>query len=106
MYIFSFLFTLAHIFSLSGRFDLNKFSIQCSRCDAVTPCGSISDMVQAGYWPGSPTDTSYLFDQQLFRLWDAIQKRMPGSSESSFIRALEDVSVTKGRVHDSTFYFQ
>ena len=55
-------------------------------------------MVQAGYWPGSPTDTSYVFDQQLFYLWDSLQRRMPGTSESSFIRALEDVSVMNGRV--------
>ena len=55
-------------------------------------------MVHAGYWPGSPTDTSYVFDQQLFYLWDSLQKRMPGTSETSFVRALEDVSVLKGRV--------
>ena len=58
----------------------------------------MSDVVQAGYWPGSPTDTSYVFDQQLFKLWDSFQKRMPGTSDSSFIRALEDVSVMKRRV--------
>ena len=55
-------------------------------------------MVHAGYWPGSPTDTSYVFDQQLFYLWDSLQKRMPGTSETSFVKALEDVSVLKGRV--------
>ena len=58
----------------------------------------MSDVVQAGYWPGSPTDISYVFDQQLFKLWDSIKKRMPGTSESSFILALEDVSVMKGRL--------
>ena len=58
----------------------------------------MSDVVQAGYWPGSPTDTSYVFDQQLFKLWDSIKKRMPGTLESLFIQALEDVSVMKGRV--------
>ena len=41
-------------------------------------------------------DTSYVFDEQLFHLWDAFQKRMPGTSERFFIRALEDVSVMKG----------
>ena len=56
------------------------------------------DVVHPGYWPGSPTDTSYVFDQQLFYLWDSLQKRMPGTSETSFVRALEDVSVLKGRV--------
>ena len=72
--------------------------MQCSQCNFVSPSLSLSDVVHAGYWPGSPTDTSYIFDQQLFHLWDAFQKRMPGTSESSFIRALEDVSVMKGRV--------
>lgn len=38
----------------------------------------MSDVVQAGYWPGSPTDTSYVFDQQLFKLWDSIQKECLG----------------------------
>ena len=38
------------------------------------------------------------FDQQLYYLWDSLQKRMPGTSESSFITALEDESVIKGRV--------
>ena len=69
-----------------------------SNCNSIIPSWSLNDVVQAGFWPGSPTDTSYVFDQQLFRLWDSIQKRMPGTSESSFIRALEDVSVMKGRV--------
>ena len=38
------------------------------------------DVVVAGYWSGSPTDTSYVFDQQLFfcgiscrREWLALQ---------------------------------
>ena len=100
------LFLSNTLFSLSpvvvvdflGRFDLNKFTVQCSGCQACNPSWSLCDVVQAGYWPGSPTDTSYVFDQQLFYLWDSLQKRMPGTSESSFIRALEDVSVMRGRV--------
>jgi len=64
----------------------------------MAPSWTLADVVHAGYWPGSPTDTSYVFDQRLFQLWDSLQKRMPGTSETSFIRALEDVSVMKGRV--------
>ena len=82
-----------YIFFLLGRFDLNKSTIQCSQCNFVSPSWSLSDVIHAGYWPGSPTDTSYVFDQQLFHLQDAFQKRMPGTSESSIIRALEDVPV-------------
>lgn len=87
-----------YFFLISGRFDLNKAIVQCTKCKTVLPSQSLTDVVQTGYWPGSPTDTSYLFDQRLFQLWDSIQKRMPGTSESSFVRALEDVSVMNGRV--------
>lgn len=87
-----------NFFLISGRFDLNKAIVQCTKCKTVLPSQSLTDVVQTGYWPGSPTDTSYLFDQRLFQLWDSIQKRMPGTSESSFVRALEDVSVMNGRV--------
>ena len=83
-----------------GRFDLNKSVIHCKSCNDVAPSWTLTDVVQAGYWPGSPTstDTSYVFDQGLFQLWESLQKRMPGTSETSFIRALEDVSRMKGRV--------
>ena len=64
----------------------------------MTPSWTLTDVVQSGYWPGSPADTSYVFDQQLFQLWESLQKRMPGTSETSFIRALEDVSAMRGRV--------
>ena len=77
---------------------MNKVIIQCSNCNSIILSWSLIDVVHAGFWCESPSDTSYVFDQQLFRLWDSIQKRMPGTSESSFIHGLEDVSVMKGRV--------
>ncbi|XP_044163520.1 uncharacterized protein LOC114951222 isoform X3 [Acropora millepora] len=89
-----------------GRFDFNKYAVHCRNCNDVTPSWTIRDVVQTGYWPGSPSETSYVFDQQLFRLWDSLQKRMPGTSESSFIRALEDVSAMSGRsatINPTTF---
>lgn len=50
-----------------GRFDLNKCAVQCSSCHhAETLTWTLRDVVVAGYWPGSPTDTSYVFVQQLF----------------------------------------
>jgi len=63
------------------------------------PSWTIQDIVQAGFWPGSSNvNFGYVFDQNLFKFWDSIQKRMPGTSENSFIRALEDFSQAKGRV--------
>jgi hypothetical protein len=51
-----------------------------------------------GYWPGSPCQVKYLFDQEVFRVWETFRMRMPGSSESAFIKTLEDISSFKGRV--------
>ena len=80
-------------FFLLRWFDVYNSTIQYSQCNFVSLSWSLCDVIHAGYWPGSPTDTSYVFDQQLFHLQDAFQKRMPGTSESSIIRALEDVPV-------------
>ncbi|PFX21550.1 hypothetical protein AWC38_SpisGene13955 [Stylophora pistillata] len=92
--------------SVDGQFDISKSTIQCSQCNFVSLSWSLSDVIHAGYWPGSPRDTNYVFCQQLFHLWDAFQKRVLGTSESSFIRALEDTSVMKGRaptINHTTF---
>ncbi|XP_015750745.1 PREDICTED: uncharacterized protein LOC107330695 [Acropora digitifera] len=69
------------IVNKKGRFDFNKYAVHCRNCNDVTPSWTIRDVLQTGYWPGSPSETSYVFDQQLFRLWDSLQKRMPGTSE-------------------------
>jgi hypothetical protein len=84
-------------FLLTGRFDFNKPYYQCENCGKDTRY-SLSTIVEAGYWPGSPNDSSYLFHQDLFFLWDSLQKRMPGTSEAAFVRGLEDISSLKGRV--------
>ena len=98
MWFVKFISVSCYICISLGRFDFNKYAVHCRNCNDVTPSWTIRDVVQAGYWPGSPSETSYVFDQQLFWLWDSLQKRMPGTSESSFIRALEDVSAMSGRV--------
>ena len=49
------------------QFDLNKCVVQCSSCHhAETLSWTLRVVIVAGYWPGGPTDTSYVFDQQLF----------------------------------------
>ena len=53
------------------------------------------------FLPGSITDATYVFDQDLFCQWNIIQKQVPGISERSFLKALEEFSKQKGRV--STF---
>lgn len=70
----------------------------CSGCGYKINSWSLEKTIEAGYWPGSPKDSTYLFDQNLFRQWDFLQKRIPGTSEVSFLKALGDFSQSKGRV--------
>ena len=86
------------LLSLTGRYDLNCSLPFCSSCNITLPSWNLTDFVMAGYWPGSPSDPAYIFDQSLLDMWDNLQKRMPGTSESSFINGLGDFSESRGRV--------
>ena len=82
-----------------GRFDVKSTAFKCSSdsCSCIIP-PSLTTVLDNGYWPANPRSLNILFSQNLFVLWDSMQKRMPGCSESSFIRALEAFSHSKGRV--------
>ena len=56
-------------------------------------CNSTSDVSPAhlGYWLGSPTNASYFFDYDVFHFWDTMQKNMPGSSCSAFVKTLAQI---------------
>ncbi|KAJ7337885.1 hypothetical protein OS493_008043 [Desmophyllum pertusum] len=86
-----------HSDSAKGRFDFNNYAVVCNCCGHKINPWSLENIIAAGYWPGSPKDLSYLFDQNLFRQWDFLQKRLPGTSEVSFVKALGDLSESKGR---------
>ncbi|XP_028390710.1 uncharacterized protein LOC114515619 [Dendronephthya gigantea] len=91
--------------TMKGRYDLHWFSLVCEACNVVQPL-SLTSIINNGYWPGSPCQVNYLFDQEVFRVWETFKMRMPGSSESAFIKALEDISAVKGRtgiINASTF---
>lgn len=81
-----------------GRFDLNVASYCCSSCDYTIDPLKLNNLVSEGYWPGTVVNTQYVFTQDVLRKWDLLQKRLPGSSESGFLRSLEDFSISRGRV--------
>lgn len=66
-------------------------------------CNNKSDVSPAhlGYWPGIPTNASYFFDYDVFHFWDTMQKNMPGSSCSAFVKTLAQISEKKGTVQVS-----
>ncbi|XP_057310545.1 uncharacterized protein LOC130648507 [Hydractinia symbiolongicarpus] len=58
----------------------------------------LSNLLGSGYWPGSLKQINCIFHESCFIMWDRFSKRMPGSSISSFVKSLEDVS----RFHSRT----
>ena len=90
------------IYLVSGRFDLDWPVYACQSCNTKVSI-DMDAILKAGYWPGSSNQLNYLFDSNLFRMWDRIQKRLPGSSENSFIKVLADISSSNGSV---SFHFK
>ena len=58
-----------------GRFDINHSKYECSNCQKVLSSADPAVIVQLGFWPGSITDMTYVFDQDLFSYWDILQKQ-------------------------------
>lgn len=79
-----------------GRFDLNKFVIKCSCGNSYDPF-SLTNLVESGYWPGSLKQINYIFHESCFVMWGRFSKRMPGSSVSSYVKSLEDISRLNSR---------
>ena len=70
----------------------------CLVCDAKTDIHvklGIDEALVLGLWPGTPSNPSQFFDQELMRFWDMLQKRVPGVSERAFLSALEDYTEEK-----------
>ena len=93
-----------HLLSLLivGRFDLNKYYLQCKQCGYHTDPFTVSVALQSGYWPGNARNVNYLFKEEVLKLWDMFRKFMPGSSERSFLKTLNAISDENFRV--SNYY--
>ena len=81
-----------------GRFDLHKYTLKCEVCHNVLDPFTLDLLLLSDFWPGSPRNISYIIKISVFSLWDAFRKRMPGSSERSFLQALADIGIENGRV--------
>ena len=91
------LFFTCLLYVFLGRFDVNSSALMCTNCSHICTL-ALEDVLHNRYWPASPSSLTTLFAQDLFLTWDTFEKRMPGCSETSFVRSLEDVSLAKGRV--------
>lgn len=81
-----------------GRYDFYKYTIVCKSCGAKDDPFDLRTIIRSGYWPAAPTTLNYLVDVNLFNLWSNIRSKMPGTSESSFIAALVELSLGNGRI--------
>lgn len=86
------------VVTLKGRFDLSYRCYYCTDCQKECSPWNTDCIIRAGFWPGSIANMHYAFQQDLFMFWDLLQKWMPGSSERSFVKSLEQFSAQKGRV--------
>eukprot|EP00794_Sanderia_malayensis_P003930 gene3930-4480_t len=80
-----------------GRFDLNMYTTTCKDCSHTSNPFNLRTIIQSGYWLASVKSCTYLFCEDVFVLWDAFKTRMPGSSEHSFVNALEEISNMNAR---------
>ena len=88
-------------FFISGRFDISHRKYQFLGCLKVLSTSDPVVLLQSKFWPGSISDMTYVFDQDLLLQWDILQKQIPGISERAFLKSLELYSKRKGRVSET-----
>lgn len=81
-----------------GRFDVSHVLPRCLQCNKDVPTSNPLIVAQLGFWPGSVSSPTYVFNPSLFLHWDLFQKESPGSSERSFLKSLEQFALREGRV--------
>lgn len=81
-----------------GRFDMNHVLFRCLQWQKDIPTSNPVVVTQLGFWPGSVSNMTYVFDPEVFLHWDLFQKESPGCSERSYLTSLEQFSLRKGRV--------
>ena len=59
---------------LLGRYDLHWFDLLCDECGVIQSPMSMKNILHHGFWPGSPCNNNYLFDQEVFQVWEAFRR--------------------------------
>eukprot|EP00795_Rhopilema_esculentum_P011127 gene11127-20007_t len=82
---------------LIGRYEFNEAYFFCTNCSLIISGCTVRSMLIAGYLPASPQRATTFFSLDLLRFWDSLSMNSPGTSLSSFVRSLENVSKMSGR---------
>ncbi|XP_065068257.1 uncharacterized protein LOC135693656 [Rhopilema esculentum] len=86
------------IITMKGRYEFNEAYFFCTNCSLIISGCTVRSMLIAGYLPASPQRATTFFSLDLLRFWDSLSMNSPGTSLSSFVRSLENVSKMSGRV--------
>ena len=77
---------------------MKQFMTTCEICGITNNPFNLSTIMSSGYWFGSSDNFCHLFSIEVFEFWDSFRKNMPGSSETGFLKALDQFTVDYGRV--------
>ncbi|XP_057370011.1 uncharacterized protein LOC130691120 [Daphnia carinata] len=90
--------TKVAVVTKEGRFDLKNTEFWCSECKQ-SRLATNEEYMCSGYWPGSLSNCSYFFEENLLRMWHRLRHKTPGTSERKFIETLEEISLDCNRVN-------
>jgi len=85
------------IVTTRGRFEFNDILYACQTCSYCENGVTQQNMVLSGYWPATPQIGVTYYSNDLFELWDALCSQSPGTSTTSFLKSLENISISAGR---------
>ena len=84
--------------SFLGRFNLNKSLFSYCNCGLITDPFTLNSLIKSGYGPNVASNKTFIVKEDCLQLWDRYSKRSPGTSLSSFLKSLEDISIMNERV--------
>ncbi len=90
-------YTKVAVVTSQGRFDLHNSLFRCKDCQS-TRDATIEEYLCSGYWPGSISNNSYFFEEEMLKMWYHLRHKTPGTSERKFVETLEEISLDNDRV--------
>ena len=79
-------------------FNLNKSLFSYCNCGLITDPFTLNSLIKSGYGPNVASNKTFIVKEDCLQLWDRYSKRSPGTSLSSFLKSLEDISIMNERI--------
>lgn len=88
---------------VTGWFDFSKLNYICTACGKDLETINLAVVVKAGYCPGSPNGVSNISHQDLFVLWNALQKEDAWNIWKCFCRSFRRCVIIERRRNPSHY---